>query len=303
MCIANKPSLVYSCFMKIFILLTLFSTTLLASDFEFDKSKGKALPKYVAEIKLFRGKVWKVTDGKQKEVQQGTRFFNNDTIITEDKSVVKLQVVDDTILNLGPKSELNFAEFKFTDKTDRHIVYNFIKGQLSGNVKNKANEGDLTVKTKSAIMGIRGTQILVNHQNINNLEVSEFALLSGSAQVTDDKKQKHDLSTAKKLTLVQDTKDQKSAVESKVLNEEELKYLNAIDKNDDKQFKPFMPYFEPSKVRKDSTLFSLVSGEKTNSTQDDNEDKDDKKDDNPKGWKHNLEKLNEQLKEDRKKSL
>jgi hypothetical protein len=195
------------------ILLALFSTQLFAQDFKFDKETGKSIPNFVAEITIFKGKVFKMTKDKKEKVQKGTRFFKSDTVVTENASFVKLKIVDETTMALGPNSQMNFEEYEFVEKDDRKIVYGFIKGQLKGHFKTKAEEGDITVKTKTAAMGIRGTKILVNHQNIGDKELSEFALLSGSAFIIDKKKKRHDIKRGDHLITVTDALTQKSALD------------------------------------------------------------------------------------------
>ncbi len=290
---------------KLIITLFLFSTTLMADDFTFDKATGKTLPTYVAEIKIFKGKVFKVSKGKTSAVQNGTRFFKDDSIKTDDKSFAKLIVVDDTIMSLGSNSELNFAEFQFRDKGDRNIVFNFVKGQLSGHIKNKAKDGQITVKTQNAIMGIRGTEILVNYQTIGKIDVSQFALLSGSALVTDDKKQKQDLNKAGKITFVTDPKTKDGANDKTEMTKEEYDHLFAESKNELTDFKPFMPLFDPDKADKKSNIYAFLHkqtnrdgsvkevDDKTDAPSDDEEE-------NSKSWRHNLKKLNQHLKENQK---
>lgn len=275
--------------MKLLFLVLVFSFPLFAQDFAFDKESGQAVPNFIAQIKIARGKVFKSTAGKKNAVKVGTRLYKDDTLITEANSFAQILVVDDTVMTLGAKSELNFADFKFVDKTDRQIVYSFIKGQIRGIIKNKAKEGDLTVKTKLATMGVRGTELMVNHQTLNNLEISEFALLHGNVVVTDDKNQTHELSQDDRMIIVQDSVSKDSANEKNKLAEDELKAL----KNKDN----FMNYFEPSYVNKNSSLFSFFHDDDASKVNAESNATPTVGDDKDKNWRTNLRKLNQKLKE------
>lgn len=268
--------------MKFIFIFLVCSTHLFAEDFTFDKESGQALPNFVAQLKVAKGKVFKSTAGNKVEVKVGTRFYKDDTIITNPDSFAQILIVDDTVMTLGSKSELNFADFKFVDKTNRQIVFSFIKGQIRGLIKNKAKEGDILVKTKLAVMGIRGTEILVNHQTIKNLEISEFALLSGSAQVKDDKNQNHDLSKTDRIVVIQNSNTKESTKNINKLSEAELNIFG--DKNQ------FMNLFELTNLDQQANHAPSVGDIKNNS--DSNSDDGEKKD-----WRNNLKKLNEKLKE------
>lgn len=274
--------------MKTLLLLLSLSLTVLAADFEFDKQKGMAVPNYIGQVKLLKGKAFKIAQGQKQEIKVGARFHKNDTLITLAQSFVKFQVVDDTIMSIGPNSELNFAEFDFTTKTERKAVYSFVRGQLSGHVKSKAKEGDVVVKTKFAAMAIRGTEILVNHQTQKGIEISEFALLSGSALVSDDKDKKHDLFRSDRVVIAHDPTSDQTADLKLQLSTEEMDHLKASDKNEETEFKPFMPFIEPTKI----SLLNQVSPSETHVTNPSTS-----KELQGKGTLHNLRKLNEKLRQ------
>lgn len=267
-----------------------------AEDMGLDKESGHIVPKYVAELKSFRGNLYKKNgQGRMLEVKPGTRFYKTDTLVTEEKSFAKLLVVDDTQITLGPKSELNFSDFKFSTKTNRRILYELVQGQLRGEVKNKAGENDVAFKTKNATMGVRGTKILVNHRTLNNLEVSEFALESGSAVVSDNiKGGKHDLFKNERVVVLKDSLTNEYADEKNKLSSGDIETLM---KEED-----FMPYFELPSVQENSTLFTLLNrqhceaSEKGISERGDQNNKGSEK----AGTLHNLDKLNEKLRENLK---
>lgn len=280
--------------MKFIFIALVTSFSLFAQDFTFDKESGQAVPKHIAQVKIAKGKVFKITNGNQKEIKAGERLYKSDTLITNSASIAQIIIVDDSVMTLGSNSELNFAEFKFVDKTKRQAVYSFIRGQIRGLIKNKAQEGDIVIQTKLATMGIRGTELFVNHQKINNVEVSEFALISGKVVVNDNNKAPHELSKKDRLIIVQDSLSQEFAQERNSLSEEELRALN--------QENSVMDLFSPGNLEKTSSLYALFNKTSaTTSAPDSSVNLGTTSEPEKKDWKNNLRKLNEKLKDYQKK--
>jgi hypothetical protein len=276
---------------KFTFLFFFFSLSLFAQDFTFDKEKGQAVPNFLCQLKLMKGKVYKKSGTDMVEVKVGERFNKTDTIVTGEQSLAKVLVVDDTQLTIGPSSELNFAEFEFTDKTNRKVLFDLVKGQLSGHVRNKAKDGDVRFKTKYTVLGVRGTEILMNFRTVNAIDVSEYALLSGKAEITDDKNQKHDINKGEHFVFLHDTGKKVSAMEKLKLSNEEMNTLKAIKIDETKEFKPMMPFYKAENVAVGS-----ASSEASSTETPDEEKRVDKK-----HWKENLKQLNEKLKENSKK--
>jgi hypothetical protein len=274
--------------MKIFLIIFFvcaFSAE--AQDFVFDKEKGRAIPRFICQLKLVKGQVFKKSGDRLEEVDNGERFSKNDTLVTGPSSFARLLVVDDTVISIGPSSELNFAEFDFIDKTDRKIVYNLIKGQLNGKVKHKAKEGDLKFKTRYTILGVRGTEILMNFKSHANHDVSEYALLTGKAEVTDEKNTSHMLQKGDRLVLIHNKISHESTGERMNLSPVQMSVLEANDIDEEKEIKPMLPYFE----------LANLTGASSKSTPTTHDQLEDEKRTESSNWRDNLKKLNEKLKQ------
>lgn len=276
--------------MKLFLLYMLISLNATAQDFEFNKASGKAIPNYVAELKVLRGKVFKkVGNGAELiPVAVGARFKQNDTLVTDNKSYAKVLVVDDTILSLGANSELNFSEIKFVDKTDRQIVYNFLKGQMRALVKNKAKEGDLQFKTKLAVMAVRGTDLLINHQQVNGIETTEFALFEGAVDIKDIKNKKHSLAAGERIVLISNALKKDLVEEKNRLEDQQIKVFESEDE--------LLPYYRLThNSLSDSEDSSPTSNEKKETENGDSQEQ-------KKNWRYNLDRLNEKLRKNHKRN-
>lgn len=174
----------------------------MAEDFAYDPATGKAMPKFIGELKTIKGQVFKEIQGRRTGLKVGAQLYPGDTLVTEEKSFVRAMMVDQSTINLGPKSSLSFESFKYTDNTNRQAIYHLIQGQLRSVIKNKAKDGDISFKAKNAVMGIRGTEVLMNQHSIGKIEITEFALLSGRADVKDSQGRKHELDKNDRIILI-----------------------------------------------------------------------------------------------------
>ncbi len=263
----------------------------------FDQKSGQAVPKFVGEIKIFKGNVQKKNAlGRPTEIKVGTKIYQNESVVTEDKSFVKILIIDDTIINLSSNSELNFEKFDYKTKSERSSFYSVIKGQLSAHVKNKAKtDQDILFKTPNATLGVRGTELFVNHQNLNNLEVSEFSLKSGSAIVKnllEDKQ--YELKIKQKIIIAKNKSNQLKSSDQIDLSSEDQEVIKEEDS--------FLPYFKLSNIGTQSPLnqiFNSFLKEELNSSKQKNNDSYDEESSHE-GSFNSLKKLNEKLKENQK---
>lgn len=108
-------------------------------------------------------------------------------IKTGDKSFVKFLFIDKSQMNLGPNGHMDITQFP---KKDAGII-TLIKGQLRSKVtKNymeikEKEKSKLFIKTKTAAMGVRGTDFQVNYNPINeNTSLVTFEGVVAMAQFT-----------------------------------------------------------------------------------------------------------------------
>lgn len=93
----------------------------------------------------------------------GGEIEKKDLISTQTNSKVKITLTDNTIVTIGKESVLNIEEYVFDEsKTDNSATeLNFVKGAfhtITGQI-GKINPSKFKLKTKSASIGIRGTEI------------------------------------------------------------------------------------------------------------------------------------------------
>jgi hypothetical protein len=98
------------------------------------------------------------SDGTKTKAVKGLWVTQGSVIKTEARSFVKLSFIDKSTMNIGPKSEMKIEKFS----KDEPGVINVISGKIRSKVtkdylRMDKDKSKLFVKSKSAVMGIRGT--------------------------------------------------------------------------------------------------------------------------------------------------
>lgn len=261
-----------------------------AQNFSFNKETGKAVPNFVAELKLLKGRVIRTTGGRPEIVGIGEKFYPKDIIATEANSSMKLLVTDDTWLSIGPESEVVFTDYSFKDKNSRTINYELRKGQLTANIRQKIKDGGVNFRTRYTSMGIRGTKILMNYREKNGLGISEYAVIEGETEIINSKGEVQKLSTGERIVLMENVKAKTELSEKLKLTPEDLENFSSPEAEEDKDIRPFMPYYEPKAVSVSASdkAPQKIAGETEGSN-------------SGSGTFDNLKKLNEQLEDNQKK--
>jgi len=118
----------------------------------------------VGKTKTSKGSVFVVRDGRQMPVAVGDRLFQNDTIRTGASSSVGIIFEDNTILSLGPDSEIVIDQYVFApEKGLFSMIARMVRGTasyLSGIIGHQSPES-VKFRTPEATIGIRGTHFLV----------------------------------------------------------------------------------------------------------------------------------------------
>ena len=88
--------------------------------------------------------------------------FRGDTVMTGAASGAKLLFTDQTIMDLGPESSLKVDEYALRNIEDRVGLFSLLYGKLRTLVtKSVSGDGNYSIKTQDSIMGVRGTEFMV----------------------------------------------------------------------------------------------------------------------------------------------
>jgi len=123
---------------------------------------GEELP--IGKTKTSTGNVSVIRDGRQIPVSIGDRLFRKDIIRTGAASTVGIMFDDNTILSLGPDSEIVIDQYVFApEKGVFSMIARMVRGTasyLSGIIGHQSPES-VKFRTPEATIGIRGTHFLV----------------------------------------------------------------------------------------------------------------------------------------------
>lgn len=121
-----------------------------------------AMPNQVGTIKSMMGSAKLVRGDQTLPIEAGTALQQGDILHTEANSSLGFILKDNSVLSMGPASQLVIDEFLFAPaKDDLSLVLRLLKGTatfLTGMIGKLAPE-TVKINTPSATIGIRGTQL------------------------------------------------------------------------------------------------------------------------------------------------
>jgi hypothetical protein len=262
-------------------------------DFTYDKESQSIIPKYLGKVILLKGVAQANRAGKSISLSKGAKIYPKDILNTQERSFLKIEMVDKTLMTAGPSSKLSFENWQYKTKEDRKGTFNLIQGKMRAHFKVKAKEeNSLKIKVGHVAMGVRGTRIMANKYNqTDGTQVSHLVTLEGKTQIYDQVKDyqvNHEggdqyISFLKRDGTILKNEDGK-------LSPTELQYLKSDDKDPMKYFKPFLKEFKGKSIENNSQGSSAGSAHSYQKSTFSGKKK--------KSWKKTLNKLNNRLNSD-----
>ncbi|RQW87724.1 MAG: hypothetical protein EHM79_07200 [Geobacter sp.] len=130
-----------------------------------------ALEATVASIKTVRGVSSIIRDKVPVEAKNGTRVLRGDLLKTGSDSSMAIVFRDDTLLSLGPNSEVAITEFLFSPAEGKlSFVTKILRGTAAcmTGIIGKLSPQSVRFETPVANIGIRGTRFTVMVENPND---------------------------------------------------------------------------------------------------------------------------------------
>ncbi len=136
-------------------------------------SLSAAAQSKVAVVKMLRGQVSVVLNGKSTALAAEEWVPSGAVVKTADKSFVRLVFIDKSQMNIGPNSEMKIEQFGGGDAGVIDLVKGKIRSQVSKDyLQQKDKEkSKMFIKTPNAVMGIRGTDFLISTNGYNSSAV------------------------------------------------------------------------------------------------------------------------------------
>ena len=134
----------------------------------------------IGTVEKIRGEVTGLAPGARSAsiIKAGDQLFEDTSIVTGKHSFIRIKTKDSSMINLGPESKMVLTGFSMQHEAG---VISLLKGQLRASVepakdvkKGEEAKNKLFVKTRSAAMGVRGTdfEAIYNPENQNSALVT-----------------------------------------------------------------------------------------------------------------------------------
>lgn len=119
----------------------------------------------VGLVKSVQGEVRLLRADRSQEAKAGDAVLLGDMVRTGPASYAGITLTDDTLLAVGPGSELVISQYRFDPITqDGSLLASLWRGTLSvvtGLIAKKSPE-QVKVQTRTVVMGVRGTEFIVD---------------------------------------------------------------------------------------------------------------------------------------------
>ena len=192
------------------LIYTLFSILFLFSVMQFSFAQDGA----VAKALILKGKVsYSLKDHDLVALKEGDSIPVGASLKTEEKSYTKILFLDKSSLTVGPNTQVSITSFPNDQAGIITLIYGQIRSRVTKdymNIENK-NQSKLFIKTKTAALGIRGTDFQVNYNEENqntSLITFEGKVLMSSFEKSDrgadfDQSRLEEMVSSSKAVLVE----------------------------------------------------------------------------------------------------
>lgn len=128
------------------------------------------------------GQVVATSQGKApRPLKAGDPVLEGDTLQSEAASSAKFLMNDQTILDLNPSSQLLVEHYQLKSLGNRNVSISVLNGTIRASVnQHLTNGGKFSIRTRSATMGVRGTEFVV--QSDSRTGQSQLTVLKGLVQ-------------------------------------------------------------------------------------------------------------------------
>jgi hypothetical protein len=134
---------------------------LIISVFLFTSFSQAALP-IIGEVTKVRGKATALFIGQKKaiRIKKGLKIRKDTSVLTKLRSFVQIRLNDNSKISIGPNSKMMIDKVT----TSKAGFITLLKGQLRSNVqKDTKNKEKLLIKTRTAALGVRGTDFRTSY--------------------------------------------------------------------------------------------------------------------------------------------
>ena len=137
----------------------------------------------VAKVIVLKGDVFVSQSGRFQKLKKGTWVLEGSTIKTRKRSFVKFLFIDKSHLSLGPQSQAKIQSFP----KDKAGIIDLLKGEaraqvIKNHLEKNQEKSKFFVHTKTAAMGVRGTDFKVIYNSTN--KATTLIVFEGVVKIT-----------------------------------------------------------------------------------------------------------------------
>ena len=142
----------------LFLVTLLFASNIFALE-NLQEETEEIIP--VGKVNYLRGEAFR----NDQKLNLDSDVFQGDKVRTEKSSVVKITMINESVLTIAPQSEMLIEQIISEDENLIHLLKGVMRAKVKKNPSNKENS--LIVKSETAALGVRGTdfQFTYNDQN------------------------------------------------------------------------------------------------------------------------------------------
>lgn len=122
----------------------------------------------IGQIKTVKGAVVIVRGGQELRATSGAPLQQADHVVTRADAAAGITFADNSMISLGPDSELDISRFSFGAKTEpdalEATLHHGTLSAVSGKIVAKSPEA-MKIRTPTTILGVRGTEFFVQVVN------------------------------------------------------------------------------------------------------------------------------------------
>ena len=127
-------------------------------------SAGLAIADEAGQIKVAKGSAFVQRDGQQLAATAGMKVRSADVLITGTDGSIGVTFLDNSLVSTGPNSVFAIDQYTFDGTTHQGAFEGSLKrgtlAAVSGKMVKQAPES-MRIRTPASIMGVRGTEFLV----------------------------------------------------------------------------------------------------------------------------------------------
>ena len=113
------------------------------------------------------------SDQKDIPLRKNDKVLESDVIRTLKKSFVKITFSDNSTFALGQNSKVVMAKLKVDEMKNIELLQGYVRSKFN---KEVSKDHKIQVKTKSAILGIRGTEFSMIYNPKNNVTAQYYLM-------------------------------------------------------------------------------------------------------------------------------